>query len=85
LLTAAFVPRAYAFVVSYFNFEDSIAPTPGNPGTIDLTPDFFAPNVIGGDEAATGNPGGGLESSTTILAFGGNTPFVSARTTIKNS
>src|SRR5437773_11348747 len=81
LFTAAFTPRADAFVVSYFNFEDSNAVTL----LVDPTPDFFAPNVIGGDEAATGNPGGGLESSTTILTFGGNTPFVSAGTTINRT
>ena len=62
LLTAAFVPRADAFVVSYFNFEDSNLPNP--PGTlhIDLTPDKTV--AAGGD-----NAGGGLEGSTTNLTI----------------
>jgi len=69
LFTAAFTPRVDAFVVSYFNFEDSNFPNP--PGTLHLdpTPDFFAPNANGGDESLTGNPGGGLESSTTNLSI----------------
>jgi len=62
LLTAAFVPRADAFVVSYFNFEDSNLPNP--PGTlhIDLTPDKTV--AAGGD-----NAGGGLEGSTSNLTI----------------
>ena len=62
LFTAAFTPRVDAFVVSYFNFEDSNLPNP--PGTlhIDLTPDKTV--AAGGD-----NAGGGLEGSTSNLTI----------------
>jgi PEP-CTERM motif len=58
LLTAAFVPRADALVVSYFNFEDA-GP---NGNIIDLTPDK-TPGAGGN------NTGGGLEPSTTNLTL----------------
>ena len=63
LLTAAFVPRADAFVVSYFNFED----TGTLPGPVDRTPDKTANDP--GDEGIAGNPGGGIEPSTTNLTI----------------
>jgi hypothetical protein len=56
-------PRVDAFVISYFNFEDTGAGfTP-----IDLTPDKTVNDP--GDEGAAGNPGGGIESSTTNLTI----------------
>jgi hypothetical protein len=61
LLTAAFVPRADAIVISYFNFEQSTLTPPPN-GTVDLTPDKTA--AAGGD-----NPGGGVEPSTSNLTI----------------
>jgi hypothetical protein len=61
LLTAAFVPRADAIVISYFNFEDSNNVPP--PGVhIDLTPDKTV--AAGGD-----NAGGGVEPSTSNLTI----------------
>jgi hypothetical protein len=61
LFTAAFVPRADAIVVSYFNFEDSNVPPP--PGLhVDLTPDKTV--AAGGD-----NAGGGVEPSTSNLTI----------------
>jgi hypothetical protein len=70
LLTAALVPRADAFVVSYFNFED---PPPGPGGLpltspVDVTPDFAFATVA----QPVPNPGGGLEASTSNLALAGN-------------
>jgi len=63
LFTAAFTPRVDAFVVSYFNFED-----PGTlPGPVDRTPDKTANDP--GDEGIAGNPGGGIEPSTTNLTI----------------
>ena len=62
LLTAAFVPRADAFVVSYFNFEDSNLPNP--PGTLHIDPTPDKTVAAGGD-----NSGGGVEPSTTILTI----------------
>jgi hypothetical protein len=59
LLTAAFVPRADAIIISYFNFEQSTL----TPNVVDRTPDF-APSVPGGD-----NPGGGVEPSTSDLTI----------------
>jgi hypothetical protein len=58
-LTAAFIPRADAFVVSYFNFEDSGAI---GSGIIDLVPDKTV--AAGGN-----NAGGGIEPSTTNLTI----------------
>jgi hypothetical protein len=65
-------PRVDAVVVSYFNFEDSIAPTPSNKnGTVDLVPDKTI--AAGGD-----NAGGGVEVSTTNLTI--TTPGLEAVT-----
>jgi hypothetical protein len=73
LLTAALVPRADAFVVSYFNFEDPPIACPActpSTATWDITPDKTV--AAGGD-----NAGGGIESSTSnltiIVASGVNT------------
>jgi hypothetical protein len=63
LLSAAFVPKADAFVVSYFNFED----TPTGMSPVDLTPDKTVNDP--GDEGAAGNPGGGIEPTTTNLTI----------------
>src|SRR5438876_8733558 len=59
LLTAAFVPRANATVIVYFNFEDG-TPLIGPTGV-----DFVA------DTIAAGNPGGGTQAST-ITPTGGD-------------
>ena len=62
LFTAAFTPRVDAFVVSYFNFEDT-PPGPGAPpGPVDVTPDKTL--AAGGD-----NSGGGIEPTTTNLTI----------------
>ena len=63
LFTAAFTPTVDAFVVSYFNFED----TGTLPGPVDRTPDKTANDP--GDEGIAGNPGGGIEPSTTNLTI----------------
>jgi hypothetical protein len=67
ILTGFIVPRADAqneqFIVSYFNFED----TPTGTSPVDLTPDKTVNDP--GDEGAGGNPGGGIESSTTNLTI----------------
>ena len=61
LLTAAFVPRANATVIVYFNFEDGILPKPPNQtGTVDTAADVIVAN--GGD-----NPGGGIFMSTLTI------------------
>ena len=52
LLTAAFVPKAHADLIVYFNFEDSAVGDPFDPAA-DVIP------ANGGD-----NPGGGLQFST---------------------
>jgi hypothetical protein len=52
LLTAAFVPKANADLIVYFNFEDSAVGDPFD-GTADVIP------ANGGD-----NPGGGTQNST---------------------
>ena len=52
LLTAAFVPKANADLIVYFNFEDSAVGDPFDPAA-DVIP------ANGGD-----NPGGGLQNST---------------------
>jgi hypothetical protein len=68
LLAAAFVPRADATVIVYFNFEDGELGTPNWDPEADVTP------ANGGD-----NPGGGTQFSTLTLTnaamtgpFGGN-------------
>ena len=63
-LTAAFVPRANATVIVYFNFED---------GTLGSTVDFVA-DVNNGLPPPAGNLGGGTQAST-ITPTGGD--FVS--------
>src|SRR5260370_16896019 len=60
LLTAAFIPRANATLIVYFNFEDA---TTG--GTFDPIADTIA----------AGNSGGGIQNSTLKLTDGaGTTP-----------
>ena len=59
LLTAAFVPKANADLIVYFNFEDS---TLGS-STFDPAADVIPP---GGD-----NPGGGLQNSTLTYSVAG--------------
>jgi hypothetical protein len=56
LLTAAFVPRANATVIVYFNFEDG---TIGELNTFDMAAD-----VVGAPDF---NPGGGIQMSTLTL------------------
>jgi hypothetical protein len=71
ILTAAFIPRASAFVVVYFNFEDTFTTPPGFDNTSDQTPAF------GGD-----NPGGGTQSST--LSLSGTTDFANTTGLLTN-
>jgi hypothetical protein len=59
ILTGFIVPRADAFLITYFNFEDSIIQK-GPPKVNFLDP--------AADTVAGGNPGGGIEAST--LSFG---------------
>jgi hypothetical protein len=62
------IPRVDAVVVSYFNFEDAPSGTTGTPcATVDCTPDKTVNDP--GDEAPGGNPGGGVESSTSNLTI----------------
>src|SRR5260370_15435001 len=69
-LTGFIVPRADATVISYFNFEDGVITTRPPSISLDLTPD----NTVNdpGDEGLAGNPGGGVESSTSNLTIAGN-------------
>ncbi len=73
-LTGFIVPRADATVISYFNFEDGIITTRPPSITLDLTPDKTVNDP--GDEGVAGNPGGGVEPSTSNLTIGGTTDFM---------
>ncbi len=71
-LTGFIVPRADATVISYFNFEDGTITTRPPSVTLDLTPDKTVNDP--GNEGVAGNPGGGVEPSTsnlTIASSGG--------------
>ena len=70
VLTGFIVPKADATVISYFNFEDGIITTRPPSISLDLTPDKTVNDP--GDEGAAGNPGGGVESSTSNLTIAGN-------------
>ena len=67
ILTGFIVPRADATVISYFNFEDGIITTRPPSITLDLTPDKTVNDP--GDEGVAGNPGGGVEPSTSNLTI----------------
>jgi len=72
LLSAAFVPRANATLITYFNFEDGTLGSPGFDGAADVIP------ANGGD-----NPGGGTQNST--LTYSGNTDSTAAALAIAGS
>src|SRR5713226_9165799 len=70
VLTGFIVPKADATVISYFNFEDGTITTRPPSVTLDLTPDKTVNDP--GDEGVAGNPGGGVEPSTSNLTIAGN-------------
>ncbi len=70
VLTGFIVPKADATVISYFNFEDGIITTRPPSITLDLTPDKTVNDP--GNEGVAGNPGGGVEPSTSNLTIAGN-------------
>ncbi len=70
ILTGFIVPRADATVISYFNFEDGTITTRPPSVTLELTPDKTVNDP--GNEGAAGNPGGGVEPTTSNLTIAGN-------------
>src|SRR5260370_5912557 len=74
ILTGFIVPRADATVISYFNFEDGIITTRPPSITLDLTPDKTVTDP--GDERVAGNPGRGVEPTTSNLTIGGTTELM---------
>jgi hypothetical protein len=71
ILTGFIVPKAdAAFVVAYFNFEDSNTPGFIDAAGVDITPDLQIGLVqIGGFGLTGDNPGGGIEPTISNLSI----------------